>query len=568
MSPKVIVRQDSILVDADTLRPIQEDINILKKQIKKESKDEKRKEQLEEKLENLLANARPLIDLRGKIYVFLEPPHPELWIIIKPIMSHDKFVMEHPYVESNTFRGIHVRSIITLGFPTFIFCTAKDESKWDQWEEIVSRSLITSPNMSSIKYRESTILNAQKIGLPTAMQEALIRSKKEIDLARKCAVYLRNSISKAATVEGKEGTSEGYEFAYKNPVWIPYQAILGGTLPAEKGTEMRTNRRLMSLIRIISLAKSNQRYQLVFDNQILAIAAPEDLTEALYIMQNSSGLSPYKVKFFNEIFYPLYKRRLQEKLQEEEHFKQNAIIELGINDQIQSPHVAQSYVTLTTNQICDYYNLRNPRRKINSDNLRKTYLNELVSAGWIEALVVKEGNTKKVYYPIISPPEEETRTACTSKETEEFIGYPEFPVHYKINIPMNYIPLPQDWLNFEVLRLWKCRIDAGDRHMCSCSSASYESNSSFKPAIQILDQITKVDANSHDDHFDYNYRIKITMTDFVRKYNSLLGILSRHFSRPIFYNSCNKAFGGIQYLDLIPRINTFKSGIDPNPSDS
>lgn len=571
MSPKVIVRQDSILVDADTLRPIQEDINTLKKQIKKESKNERRKEQLEEKLENLLANARALIDLRGKIYVFLEPPNPLLWIIIKPIMSHDKFVMEHPYVESNTFRGIHVRSIITLGFPTFIFCTAKDESKWDQWEEIVSRSLIMSPNMSSIKYRESTILNAQRIGLPTAMQETFIRSKKEIDLARKCAAYLKNSISRAATVERKEGTSEGYEFASKNPVWIPYQPILGATLPAEKGTEMRTNRRLMSLIRIISLAKSNQRYQLVFDNQILTIAAPEDLTEVLYIMQNSSGLSPYKVKFFNEIFYPLYKRRLQEKLQEEEHFERDAIIVSGNNVQIsQNHHVVPSYITLTANEICDYYNLKNPHRTINSDNLRKTYLNELVSTGWIEALDVREGNTKKVYYPIISPPEEETktRTDCTSKETEEFIGYPEFPVHYKINIPMNYIPLPQDWLNIEVLRLWKCRIDAGDQHRCSCSSASYESNSSFKPAIQFLDQITKVDANSPDDHFDYNYRKKITMTDFVRKYNSLPDILSRHFSRRVFDNNCNKAFGGIKHLNLTPCINTFKSGIDSNSSVS
>jgi hypothetical protein len=235
---------------------------------------------------------------------------------------------------------------------------------------------------------------------------------------------------------------------------------------------MRTNSRLLSLIRMISLVKANQRYQLVFDNQILAIAAPEDLTEALYIMQNSSGLSPYKVKFFNEIFYPLYKRRLQEKLQEEEHFEQDAIIELGINDH----HVVQSYVTLTTNQICDYYNLRNPRRKINSDNLRKTYLNELVSAGWIEALDVKEGNTKKVYYPIIALPEDQ-RAESETKESEEFIGYPEFPVHYKINIPMHYIPLPLDWLNFEVLRLWKCRIDMGDQHMCFCSNSSNDSNS-------------------------------------------------------------------------------------------
>ena len=134
MSPKVIIRQNGILVNADTLEPIQSDIDNLKRQIKKE-KDEKKIEKLEERLRNSLANARILIDLRGKIYVFLESPSPDLWNIIKPIMSHDNFVIEHPYVESNTFQGIHVRSIITLGFPAFIFCTAKDESKWEQWDE-------------------------------------------------------------------------------------------------------------------------------------------------------------------------------------------------------------------------------------------------------------------------------------------------------------------------------------------------------------------------------------------------------------------------------------------------
>jgi hypothetical protein len=58
------------------------------------------------------------------MYLFLEPPHPYLWTIIKPIMSHDSFVIEHPYVESNTREGIHVKPII------------------------VSRSMVMSPNMS------------------------------------------------------------------------------------------------------------------------------------------------------------------------------------------------------------------------------------------------------------------------------------------------------------------------------------------------------------------------------------------------------------------------------------
>ena len=279
MSPKVIIRQEGILVDADTLKPIQDDIDTLKEQIENE-KNQKHKRDLQEELQDLLANARLLIDLRGKIYVFLEAPDPDLWKIIKPIMSHDNFVIEHPYVES--FQGISVKSIITLGFPTFIFCTAKDESRWEQWDEIASRSLVISPNMSKVKYREANILNSQLLGLPTAMQESLIRSRKDIELAKKCVLYLKLSITKVATIN--LSSDEDRDFRYNNPVWIPYAEILGNTLPADKGTEMRINRRLLLLLRIIALTKADLRYQVIFANQTLTIAAIEDLTEALYIM--------------------------------------------------------------------------------------------------------------------------------------------------------------------------------------------------------------------------------------------------------------------------------------------
>jgi hypothetical protein len=370
-------------------------------------KNETRKQELEEQLEELRDNARPLIDLRGKIYVFLEPPSPELWDIIKPIMSHDNFMIEHPYVESTTSGGIHVKSIITLGFPTFIFCTAKDESRWQQWDEIISRSMVLSPNMSTKKYREANILNAQLIGLPTAIQESLILSTREIELARKCVLYLRKSITQSVTLH-TNCSEDTNDIKYVNPVWIPYAEILGKTLPADKGTEMRINKRLLLLLRIIALVKSNLRYQVIFANQTLTIAAIEDLTESLYIMQNSTGLPPYKIEFFNEIFYPLYQKKLEEKLKEEQEDIESSVIETETKAQthlqlppLPSPQnktimASVNSVRLTANEICDYYNLHHPKSPINSDNLRKTYLNELTYAGYIEALDVREGNTKSI----------------------------------------------------------------------------------------------------------------------------------------------------------------------------
>lgn len=64
-----------------------------------------------EQEEELKSKARLLTNLRKKKYVFLEPPHSYLWEIIKPITSHDSFVMEHPYVDSNSRYRIHVKKL-------------------------------------------------------------------------------------------------------------------------------------------------------------------------------------------------------------------------------------------------------------------------------------------------------------------------------------------------------------------------------------------------------------------------------------------------------------------------
>jgi hypothetical protein len=572
MSPKVIIRQDSTLVDADTLTTVKEGIVTLQKQIKKEQ-DEKRKQELEEELEKLRDNARPFIDLRGKIYVFLEPPSPDLWNIIKPIMSHDTFLIEHPYVESNTAEGIHVKSIITLGYPTFIFCTAKDESRWEQWDEIVSRSIVLSPNMSQKKYREANILNAQLIGLPTAIQESLIVSKREIELAKKCVLYLRKSITQSVTLH-TNCSEDTNDIKYVNPVWIPYAEILGKTLPADKGTEMRVNRRLMLLLKIIALAKADQRYQVILDNQTLTIASVEDLTEALYIMQNSSGLPPYKVIFFNEYIYPLYQKKLEEeKLREERQQQDVAIIESEKEEQI-SLLPTQNYkditttlspgnsVRLTANEICDYYKLQNSKSPINSDNLRKTYLNELNYAGYIEALDVREGNTKKVYYPIVEPSEEAIHLNPT-KETKESNNVPQFYTYHKINVPINYIPEPENWLILQIMRLWKCGIDIGN--------GQYTADN-YNSAIQFLDISKKGDRIENNNSTSTNSsrnRNKITMRQFAEKYDGIATeTLSRHFSKPIFSNYHNKIFGNLQYIWTRQNVNEENSGTSLDSLDS
>jgi hypothetical protein len=88
---------------------------------------------------------------------------------------------------------------VTRGWPVCIFCSARDESRWEVWPEIQSRFLITSPNMAPIKYQESNFLIAQKMSLPYELQQQVIVSDQEIELAKQCVLYLKQEIKKLSS---------------------------------------------------------------------------------------------------------------------------------------------------------------------------------------------------------------------------------------------------------------------------------------------------------------------------------------------------------------------------------
>lgn len=211
MTPKVIIRQNGILVDSNN-EPLEGRLKELKRKIK-ETDNSDEKEDLKQQLSQMYNEAKVLIDLRGKLWVFLEPPHRETWAILKPILSHDDFEIEHPYVYEVQGMGFKVKKVVTRGWPACIFCSTKNESDWPAWPEIQSRFLITSPNMVQQKYLDGNMLIAQKMGLSSLLQQSIIVSNSQAELAKKCASFILDQL--------KQHNSNN-----TNPVWIPFAQIL------------------------------------------------------------------------------------------------------------------------------------------------------------------------------------------------------------------------------------------------------------------------------------------------------------------------------------------------------
>lgn len=516
MSPKVLIRQYGILVGRDN-QPIGEDIRRLKKEIKiceiqsrnDESKIEK-VEELKDELEKLQRESKYLIDLHGKILVFLEPPHQEVWNIFKPLLSHDTWEMEHPYVDTD----LKTKHIVTRGWPVCIFCSAKDESKWDIWPEIQSRFIVISPNMSKQKYAEANILTFEKLGLPDFVKDQIIVSSKEMEIASKCILLLRMRIKRLCIPQDEAVDAYGYKPS--NPVWIPYQEYLGRSFPAMKGTDMRSAKYFASILSVVALTKSN----FLLDSggsTMAAIARSDDLIETLTIAQNLvrgdySGIPVHKIKFFEGIFVKAYTTK------EGPDEKDGKI---------------EPVKGLTTRELSDYYK-KVTGKSISPDNLKKQFLDELEANDIIGEVKSEIDGRRLLFYPLITsmPREEHEKiTKLSNEATFENISY--IPA-IELSKVCKYIP--QNWLILEILSLAKYRIDF-DRAIGPF--ADYLNNSE---ELKFLETDINLGTGSSK---------RLSIRNFISKYESPSSISIRYIFRADFYGFYSENIGFMREVCLL-----------------
>jgi hypothetical protein len=379
MSAKVLVRERGILIDKNG-EPIDQKIKewVKKKNLLSDSKEDKeQKLNVLSEIEELYEGAKTLIDLTGKILVFLEPPHKEVWAILKPILSHDSPEIEYPFVNKTDKDGHETKNVVVRGWPSCIFCSAKDESSWPVWPEIKSRCLISSPNMIPKKYKESTKLISKKYGEPNLIQQQTVISDNDIEITKQCLLLIKQKIENLR-LKNNNG---------KISLWIPYAELLEKELPSNKGTDVRLQKRIFSLLRIIPIIKFNLRKLLVLGGEISVIADLQDLKEVLSITQNFDGIPKFKIEFFNNIFYPCFARKT----------------EVDSNGKEGNSRKEEDIIAVTTRELCEFFKSKKGK-PISTDNLKKVYVDELINNGIVDYTESKvHGGKQYIYYPIVEP---------------------------------------------------------------------------------------------------------------------------------------------------------------------
>jgi hypothetical protein len=140
----------------------------------------------------LLKGVMKRIDLDHKVLIFSDTPKHTLLEAIMSLLSHDRYEVEYVFVD--TFNGIETKSNVLRGFPTVIFTAAIDYSKHPRWAETQRRFIITNPNMTPEKYKQSIQLIGAKSGLPEFVYDATIVSESEKEQAREIIKGLKDKI--------------------------------------------------------------------------------------------------------------------------------------------------------------------------------------------------------------------------------------------------------------------------------------------------------------------------------------------------------------------------------------
>jgi len=291
MSPTALIHERGVSVDQNG-NPIDEKLRELHEKLQQTKEKDIQKE-----TDELIKNSRNLIDLSGKVLLYLDTPNWELWRKLKPILSHDTDKIEFKITDKK--RGsLETKIVILKGWPAVIYCSAKNEEHHDDWDEIESRFIIVSPNTRATKYKKANHLTAKRSGTP--------------DFASK---LFQDPWTQVESVENIKKIKQSLKsFLGRNNVFNPFSGIIADLLPNKEGPSMRLSERFHRLCNLETLINRQNRCYLLQSTptktQKYPITNLKDIDQVIDLVGESNSISPEKIRFFHQIFEVTEKEHL------------------------------------------------------------------------------------------------------------------------------------------------------------------------------------------------------------------------------------------------------------------
>ena len=155
----------------------------LEEQLSK-TKNKEEQQTITEQIRELQNTACDLVDFTNKIIILVDSQSFELFESLKTTMSHDQQNLKSFSVNKSKSGTMKGQKFIIRGFPAIVYCSAKDEQRRDETNEINTRFNTISLNASSKKYRKMLQLEGIRASLPNSIYQEEILSDEEIELLK------------------------------------------------------------------------------------------------------------------------------------------------------------------------------------------------------------------------------------------------------------------------------------------------------------------------------------------------------------------------------------------------
>jgi len=227
-----------------------------------------------------------IVDLEGKILIFLDQPHFMLLERLRPLLSHDRKELQYKITDKSNKSGLRTKNVIIRGYPSVIFCSARLNP--DEQEK--TRMILLSPSIEQSKLEKSLELISKRQSNPDQFKEELENDPKRTFLLELVRAIRATKITKVIV-----------------PDDIDVLAQFRKEHDHLKARHQRDLPRIFSLIKAHALLNCFHREKV---GQDTVMATQDDVLQGLKLYgmisaSNELGLSPYILNIYEDVIKPL-----------------------------------------------------------------------------------------------------------------------------------------------------------------------------------------------------------------------------------------------------------------------
>jgi hypothetical protein len=319
------------------------------------TKDKETIQLIKQQIEELQKSTCELVDFTNKIIILVDSQSFELFESLKTTLSHDQDNLKSFSVNKSKSGTISGQKFLFRGFPALVYCSAKDEQKRDDTNEINTRFNTISLNTSKKKYRKMLQLEAIHSGLPDSIYQEEVISEQEIESLKSRIGDLIKQIK------------ENYQ------TFCPYALEISNLFQDDAGYRTRQLKILNNNIKVYTLVNSNDRPKIVIDDQKIPISTRLDIEEACRLTKEPREIQPYKIQLFNDEIKP-------------------AIIQKGVKKSL----ISGTVFGLIASEIAEF--LSSKKNTVDRQRLQESILLPLVDHGFLEKVQDPDNKTRNIYY--------------------------------------------------------------------------------------------------------------------------------------------------------------------------